>query len=316
MTLQQLEYALALKKYGSFNKAAKLLNISQPALSTQIKKLEDHLGLILFNRGVQPIETTPEGLDFLKRSALIVNESKKLKSYAQQLGERHTGRLSIGIIPTLAPYLLPLISKDFETSYPEIILDVSELLTSQVISGIMKGDLDAGIIATPTYAAGIDEHPLFYERFFIYGNQSHIQAAEEIDISTIDHRELWLLGEGNCFRDQASDLCKLKEKTYQRRIAYRSNSIDALIRIVDTHGGLTVLPELSLLTLTAEQEESIFRISGHPKAREISMVTTKHYDKAVLLDALKQTICENVPRHMLTKDELDVVDPKPLNTSD
>lgn len=309
MTLQQLEYALALQRNGSFNKAAERLGITQPALSTQIKKLETEIGVQLFNRNSNPIEVTRDGLHFLERSQQVLTDAKRLVDFSKELGKHYKDRLKVGIIPTLAPFLVPLFSADLQRDYPDFHLDIHEVTTENVVAGVRDGSLDVGLISTPISVPGIVFEPLFYERFFLYSS-AQPDGKAYVDLQDISYDELWLLNEGNCFRDQINDFCDLKKIRADKRFIYRSNSIDALIRIVDTKGGMTILPELSMLSLDEEQEERVLPISDTPKAREISMIMTKNYDKQRFVEKLGAYVRKNIPRHMLQHSNYEIVDPQ------
>jgi LysR family transcriptional regulator, hydrogen peroxide-inducible genes activator len=310
MTLLQLEYALNISKTGSFNKAAGNLRISQPALSMQIRKLEEEIGVRLFKRTHQPIQITAEGKQFLERAEKIVRDARQLSAFFQDQGVNYNGILKIGIIPTLAPFLIPLFADQLQRQYPEFRLDIHEIITEKVVNGVRAGDLDVGIISTPIQVYGIDAIPLFYEKFYFYTTEEGNESKFEIDINEINYNKLWLLEEGNCFRDQINNFCDLNRIRKNKDFYYRSNSIDALIRIVDTKGGITILPELSTLCLTAAQEENVRSIHGRPKAREISMIVTRNHDKNRMIDKLKEYIRMNIPRSMLTAEGLEIVDPE------
>lgn len=310
MTLLQLEYALNIAKTGSFKKAADLLHISQPALSMQIKKLEAEMGIRLFNRNNIPVEPTAEGKLFLERAQEIVKNVRQLSNFCLDQEEKYTGVLRIGIIPTLAPFLVPLFADQLQRDYPEFRLDIHELITEKVVNGVRAGDLDVGIISTPIQVYGIIAIPLFYEKFYFYTTEKGNKSKLEIDINEINYNKLWLLDEGNCFRDQINNFCDLNRIRKNKDFVYRSNSIDALIRIVDTKGGITILPELSTLCLTAAQEENVRSIQGNQKAREISLIVTRNHDKEKLLDELKKYIQKNIPRAMLSSEGLEIVDPE------
>lgn len=309
MTLNQLEYALALQRFGSFNKASEKLGITQPALSTQIKKLEVEINIQLFNRKANPIEVTVDGAKFLERSQQILTDARRLINFSQELGQQYNDVLRLGVIPTLAPFLVPLFSDELQRDYPDFQLDIHEVTTENVIAGVREGRLDVGLISTPVHIPGIISEPLFYEKFYLYtayqpGSQTHF------DLRDIRYDELWLLNEGNCFRDQINDFCDLSKIREHKQFIYRSNSIDALIRIVDTKGGMTILPELSMLSLDEEQEERVIPISGRPKAREISLIMTKHYDKKRFIEKLAEYVQKNIPKHMLSSHDYEVVDPR------
>lgn len=305
MTLQQLHYALILAKNKTFKVASQKLSITQPALSIQIQRLEDELGVILFDRSKNPIETTVDGEQFLIRAEEIVIGATNLKSFIGDLKKDISGPFTVGIIPTLAPFLVPLFADHLQKKHPKLILDFQEMLTNQVINAVRNGEVDAGLIATPLSVYGIEYTPIFYEKFYFYSSEEI--STKHISLSNIDYTNLWLLNEGNCFRDQINDFCDLKEIQKGKSFIYRSNSIDALIRIVDTKGGVTILPELSTLSLSTDQENNITIISN--KAREISLITRKLNIKERISNELIQSIQANIPALLLKSDGLDVVDP-------
>lgn len=310
MTLSQLEYALALSRYKSFNKAAEKLGISQPALSLQIKKLEQEINIQLFNRSSTPVSVTQDGNRFLARSQQILTDARQLVDFSRELKEGFDDTLKVGVIPTLSPFLVPLFANDLQRDFPQFYLDIYELTTEKTVEGVREGSLDVGIISTPFKSPGINVIPLFYEKFYFYTSEADYLKEEKIALEKVKYDELWLLNEGNCFRDQINDFCDLKEVRRNKRFIYRSNSIDALIRIVDTRGGMTILPELSTLSLDENQEEYVKEIQGIPKAREISIITTKHYDKKRYIDKLEEYIKNSIPHHMLSSIHYEIVDPQ------
>ncbi len=309
MTLTQLQYALQLRKYQNFKRAAEVLSISQPGLSLQIQKLEDEIGIKLFNRNTSPLEVTNDGELFLIRAQELVTSARQLESFAAELQEDYSGTLTIGVIPTLAPFLLPLFSKSIHEKYPDLQLVFKEQLTENIITNVRNGDLDVGIISTPIDVYGINHIPLFYERFYIYASKDDLRDIQEVRIEDINFDVLWLLDEGNCFRDQINNFCDLKTVRQGKKFIYQSNSIDSLIRIVDNRGGLTILPELTTLSLNEYQEEYLKKIHGKPKAREISLIITPNYDKARYINLLEEFIKTNIPHHMLSKNDYEIVDP-------
>lgn len=309
MTLNQLSYALALQKYQNFKRAAEHLSISQPALSIQVQKLEDEIGIKLFNRTTSPVEVTTDGELFLIRAQELVNNARKLENFVTDLKDDFGGTLTIGVIPTLAPFLVPLFSTSLNKEYPKLQLIFKEQITENVVSNVRNGDLDVGIISTPINVYGVQSIPLFYERFYVYASKTQSIDSPDIRVEDINYDELWLLDEGNCFRDQINDFCDLKAIRKGKKFIYQSNSIDALIRIVDTRGGMTILPELTTLSLNEYQEENLKTIAGKPKAREIGLIVTPNYDKVRYIRLLESYIKANIPHHMLSVNDYEVVDP-------
>jgi len=306
MTLNQLKYALMLRRKASFKQASDCLGITQPGLSIQIQKLEEQIGLLLFDRSSFPITTTAEGMVFLNRAEEIVSGFEQLEQFSVSLGEGYCGTLVVGIIPTLAPFIVPLFVDSLQAENPEFRLDIHEMTTEKVVQGVREGELDAGLISTPANLPDLNIEPLFYERFFFYTSAPN-KNGPLVELKDIDYKKLWLLNEGNCFRDQVNNFCDLKRIRMEKDFVFRSNSIDALIRIVDSKGGLTILPELTTLSLTTAQEENLQRIGN--KAREISLIKRKVSNKDRFTSLLTSYIRMNIPRSMLISTGLDVVDP-------
>jgi LysR family hydrogen peroxide-inducible transcriptional activator len=306
MTITQLEYALTVQRTGSFVSAARNLQISQPALSQQINKLEKEVGIVLFDRSVQPIVCTDDGDQFLLRAQEIVSSSRSLLNFSEELQNTYSGDLYIGIIPTLSPFLVPLFTPSLQEDFPDLKLDISEMITEQVVDKVRRGDLDAGIISTPIHAVGIKSEPLFYEKFFIYapGRQDSVM---KMNIRNLNTDELWLLEEGNCFRDQVTDLCHLNTGKLSKPMKYRCNSIDSLIRIVDHQGGITILPELTTISLNEDQLPGLAPVEG--KVREIGLITRTAVAKTRFIKVLKEYILNNIPGNLKSNEGLEIVDP-------
>ncbi len=310
MTLNQLQYAIYVTKYGSFKYAAEKLDISQPALSMQIQKLEDEIGLRIFDRTSNPIKVTSDGELFMERAQEIVTAAHRLADFSVQLSDEYNGTIKLGIIPTLAPFLVPLFIDQLTKDFPNIKLDIHEIITEKVVNGVRSGELDAGIISTPIDVYGIKHIPIFYEKFYIYSSDEHVKEVS-INLNKIKYENLWLLEEGNCFRDQINNFCDLNKIRKNKHFIYRSNSIDALIRLVDTKGGMTILPELSTLSLTEEQEENVKSIAGKkPKVREIAIIVTRQHDKERFIQKIQEYIQMNIPKSMLTSKGVEIVDPE------
>jgi LysR family hydrogen peroxide-inducible transcriptional activator len=310
MTINQLDYALALAKYGSFKYAADKRGISQPALSMQMQKLEEEIGIRIFDRTSFPVKITTDGELFLERAQEIVAAAHRLSEFSERLNEDFNGEIKIGIIPTLGPFLVPLFADQLLRDYPHFRMDIHEIITEKVVNGVRSGDLDAGIISTPINVYGITAIPLFYEKFYIYSTDEQLTNDISVNLNKIRYENLWLLEEGNCFRDQINNFCDLNKIRKNKQFVYRSNSIDALIRLVDTKGGMTILPELSTLSLSEEQEENVKSIAGKPKAREIAIIVPRNYDKERYIDKLKTYIRNNIPKSMLTSAGMEIVDPE------
>ena len=300
MTLLQLNYVLQLSQHKSFSKAAKTLNISQPALSLQVSKLESELGIQLFNRTISSIELTHEGEIFVERSGEVLQMVDNLQNLPIELEDAPKGVINIGIIPTLAPYWVPLFIDSFQQQFEEITVKIVEMKTEDIIVSLKSGAIDVGFLSTPIIAKGIDFKPLFYEQFYLYISENHPLAKyETIDLSKVDLEEVWYLEEGNCFQNQVNSVCALSGSIHPtQKFSYLSNSIESLCKIVDSGNGLTFIPELATLTISSEQEEMIKEISGAP-VREISMATTRFQKSNRLLQLFLKEAIKQIPKRML-----------------
>lgn len=296
MNFQQLEYILAVEANGSFSKAAEACFISQPALSMMVQKLEDELDLKIFDRSKQPIIPTDGGQAILAQAQAILHEVAKLHEVTRQQRETLSGDLSIGIIPTLAPYLLPLFLKPFLEKYPAVHLKIHEYTTNALVERLKKGQLDAGLLATPLPQANLKEVPLFYEPFYVYAHDEY--EKNFLLPEDLNPDELWLLEEGHCLRSQILNLCELRKKS-NGQLEFEAGSIDTLIKMVDHQSGVTIVPELAIYTLTHEQRKRLRPFADPVPVREVSLVTHRDAVKRSLIEALRQEVVANLPKALL-----------------
>ena len=297
MNIQQLEYIVAIADHRHFGRAAEHCFVTQPTLSMMVQKLEDELSIKLFDRGQQPISPTREGSAIITRARLILSEVNNLKAYAKELKGEITGELRLGIIPTLAPYLLPLFLKPFASKYPALKIFIKEMVTGDIMNHLKSGELDMGILATPLHDPLLQEYPLFQEEFFAYaaqseklGNKKYLLAKE----INIDH--LWLLQEGHCFRNQIFNLCELKrDQSTTDNLHYEAGSIETLINLVDRYDGITIIPNLARLNLSPEQQKNVRAFAPPQPAREISLVVNRTYPRQKLLQNVQADIKSILP---------------------
>jgi len=310
MNIAQLEYLKELHSCGSFSVAAERLGITQPALSVQIQRLEKELDYKLLDRSKRPFQFTEEGQLFYEKSVDILKQLDQLKQISVEIGEEIKGILKVGIIPTVAPYLVPLFIHQLNTEYPALQIEVSEIKTEEIISEIKMGNLDCGIISTPVSAKNVAFILLFYERFYAYISEHHpLFKKEQVNIDEIKESDIWYLNEGNCFQNQVNSVCKIShQKKSAQNLVYKSNSIESLRRIVENKKGLTFIPELATINIPAEQEELIKEFEGDQPIREISLVTAKRYTKERQVKALQKIIQQSIPKRMLKKPDSWIVD--------
>lgn len=310
MNLQQLEYILAIDRHKHFVKAAESCNITQATLSMMVKKLEEELDLLIFDRSKQPVVATLEGRKILVQARIILNETYKLRDLASKKRGVLSGDLKVGIIPTIAPYLLPLFLNNFKKAFPQINLFISEHNTENIIEKLKSGELDAGILATPLKENSIKEVVLYYEKYFLYVHKNEKEFNKKFVLpNSIALDRLWLLEEGNCMRSQILNLCELKKKYGKdEKVHYEAGSIQTLMNLVDNNYGITIVPELSTMNFSKEKQSQL-RYFKHPTpVREVSIVTHHHYVKERLINALKTVILEVVPKDMKMIDEKNIID--------
>ena len=292
MNFQQLEYIIEVERTRHFAEAAKKCFVTQPTLSMMIKKLEQELGVMIFDRKQKPIAPTPQGKKIIEQAKIILKQKNQLLETVQQEKETITGDLRLGIIPTIAPYLIPLFIKSFTTKYPSVNIIAEEINTSLIIEKLKNGHLDIGILATPLEETNIEEIPIFYEEFFLYGATDF--EKEFILPEDINLNQLLLLEEGHCLRSQVLNLCHLKEKL-KSNFSYKSGSLETLKRLVEKNQGITILPELATKGI---DKKRIIQFKQPRPVREVSLVVHKSYIKKKMLDTLYEEITKSLPKKL------------------
>ncbi len=292
MNLQQLEYIVAVDKHRHFQRAADECCVTQATLSMMIKKLEEELEVILFDRSKQPVVPTETGKEIITQAKVILKETSYLKQLANDTKAEVKGQIRIGIIPTLAPYLLPLFLYNLLKNNPQLKVKVSELNTDQIVEQLEKDHLDVGILATPINIEGLKEYPLFYEKLVVFVSDKETTLKKKFILpEEIDVNRLWLLEEGHCLRSQMMNLCELRKKnTDFSNLEYEAGSIESLLKIVEMNNGITVVPELAVINFDAKQKKQIREFKAPVPVREISLVTYRHFVKTKLLEVLADEI--------------------------
>mgnify|MGYP000277116694 CR=1 FL=1 len=309
MTLVQLEYVIALDNFRHFAIAAEKCFWTQPTLSMQIQKLEDSLGVIIFDRSKHPVEPTKIGEKIIKQARVVKAEAVKVGQLIEDEKLDVHGDIRIGVIPTVAPYLVPLFVSNFIEQYPQVNLQISEWTTDRLLEGLKRDEIDIGILATPLEEEGIKEIPLFYEQFQVYTSHRHeLYEANVIDSTALGQDGLWILNEGHCFRTQMLEICNLnRSERFNNKVLYESGSLEALKKMVDKRGGYTLLPELFSLDLNKDDRSKLRSFSDPVPSREISLVTKISYAKAKTLEALHQEILRSLPPILLSQKNTEVV---------
>ncbi len=290
MTIAQLKYLLAVAKHLNFTKAAQECHVTQPTLSMQIQKLEDELGVIIFDRVRKPIKITEIGKKIIEQAKTIVNESARINDLVQQEKGYIGGVYKLGIIPTLVPTVLPMFLKSFIKKYPEVELEVFEVPTQQMIEQLQEGKLDAGIAATPLEEEKIVEKPLFYEPFVGFIPETHrLFQKKVLEEQDLDVKDILLLDEGHCFRDNILNICRLKDDEPQD-FELNIGNFDALIKLAKEGLGMTLLPYLQTEDLCPSDKKYLRNFKKPEPAREVSLIHSKDIFKKNITDALFKTI--------------------------
>ena len=291
MTIIQLEYLLAVANCGSFSAVAEKCFVTQPSLSMQIKNLEEELGIVLLDRTRKPVVPTNAGEAVLRQARETVKAFEAIREIVANLKNDVSGTLRLGIIPTIAPYLLHRLIPDFTKKYPKVDLIIREMKSRDIIHALRHDMLDAAIMSGGTIPDDIQEADLFNDRFFVYVSPDHpLRQRNNIRIEDIDPRRMLLLSEGNCLRDQILELC-LPRKNTTRQYAFDCNSIETLMRIVDsTPNSFTVVPEMVTEFIEEPHRSQLKTLAKGAVSRKISIAVRRTYAKSSLIAALKESI--------------------------
>ena len=313
-SLTQLEYLVAVADHNHFGKAAYACHVSQPTLSQQIQKVEEDLGILVFDRTKKPVLCTPEGEAFLEQARLILREHKRLFEIAKANTREVAGEFRLAVIPTVAAALIPSFLAHFSRKYPKVQLYIEELTTESILENMQRDKLDAGILATPLPEQGFEEMPLYYEPFKLYLSQGHPLLKKSACLKgDLVGEGLWLLRDGHCFKDQVLRYCALdgSVRPQFRNVHFQSGSLDTLRRLVQEGHGYTLIPALMTGFMPKAEVEAHVRPFHAPEpAREISLVCRRRHWKTSLVQALRASIEANLPKEVkaIRKDRLQILD--------
>jgi LysR family transcriptional regulator, hydrogen peroxide-inducible genes activator len=298
-SLIQLEYIAAVAEHRHFGKAAHACHVTQPTLSQQIRKVEDDLGLQIFDRIKKPVVTTPEGEVFLEQARLILREHRRLKEIAKAHTGEVAGSFRLAVIPTVSASLVPQFLEHFAARYPKVDLLIDELKTDSILEELRRDKLDAGIMATPLPAGGFEETPLYLEPFKLYVSKGHpLGRKETCAKEDLDGSDLWLLSDGHCFKDQVARYCSLPTGTAPafRNVRFQSGNLDTLRRLVRQGHGYTLIPAFMTSYMTESEVKAHVRSFASPEpARQISLVSRRGHWKSAITKALRDSIARTLP---------------------
>lgn len=312
-SITQLEYLLAVDREKHFGRAAKACHVSQPSLSAQIQKLEDELDVIIFDRSKQPILTTEVGKDIIEQARVVLLEHGRLFSVANAGASEPKGDFHLSIIPTLAPYLIPLFLNYFSKNYPRVNLKIDEAKTEDIIASLVKDEIDAGLLVTPLADERILEKHLFYEPFYGFISKDHpLSKKKTLSEADLPSNGLWLLQEGHCFRDQVLNICSHDSSSkILPNVEFESGDIETLVNLIKKSTGYTLIPQMAVDNMHGHDVKTYVRPFKKPMpTREVSLVHSRNFLKEAILRALEESILDNLTPGLrsLKRQSVEVVD--------
>jgi LysR family hydrogen peroxide-inducible transcriptional activator len=294
MNIHQFQYILSLAEHRHFETAAEKCFISQSTLSTMISKFEDEIDIQVFDRKKKPVETTSEGRLIIDQLKKISKEIESLHEITNHLKGDVKGKLTIAVIPTIAPYLLPLFLHRFAAKFPALSIEVREQTTSEIMRMIKTRDLDIGIISTPLNDPETVEYHLYDEPFVFFDAGS--KSNKDVTVNQLDLSNLCLLEEGHCMRNQVLELCDFQRRESNNKLNFRymAGSIDSLLRFVRSGKASTLLPYLAAKELSSAEQKNIRNFSNPTPFRSIGIVVHKHFVKHTVRELLHDEIMNQV----------------------
>ena len=297
MNLRDLSYLVALAEYRHFGRAAEASFVSQPTLSTQIRKLEDELGVALVERTPRKVLLTETGREIASRARAVLSQVDEIKSIAQRTRDPESGTIRLGIFPTLGPYLLPHVIPRLRERFPRLELLLREEKTEQVLHMLREGTLDAGILALPVHDDSLHTEFLFEEPFVLAVPSGHELAARRtLHMDDLSQQNLLLLEDGHCLRDQALEVCHLAGAG--ERTGFRATSLETLRQMVSANVGITLLPALAVKPPIAQSPNvTLIEFEKPAPSRRIAMLWRKSSAMTPFFEALAAVI-RDVPAEL------------------
>lgn len=295
MNIQQIEYVLAVVDLKNFQMAAEKCFVTQSTLSTMIGKLESELDIHIFNRKTKPVTITKEGQVIVEHMRKVKYEIDALKNVVSDVKNKLEGEITLGIIPTIAPYLLPLIYNDLETKIPNVTIKIREMTTPEISNNLKNRTLDVGILALPLEDKKLVETKIYDEPFLVLDCTNNPKTSN-VTLQDLDYSKLCLLEDGHCLRTQVMKICELSllHSSAKNTFDFQSGSMDSLIRITKSRKGLTIIPELAKHSISLSRLETIRDFEEPSPARSIGFVTHKYFVKRKLQQKLMHIIKHNV----------------------
>lgn len=309
MTITQLEYVIAVAKHQNFTLAAEKCNVTQPTLSMQIQKLEDELGVKIFDRNKKSVLLTEVGAEIVNQAKNVLGESERIYDIIDQQKGFIGGTFKLGVIPTITPTLVPMFLKTFNNKYPKVLLIIEEYPTEELIYRLKNGLLDAAIAATPLEEKNIEEKPLYYEPFVGYFPPSFALNEPYVTPDDLDVSHLLLLEDGHCFRNGVLNLCKTSKLQANNKFEIKTGNFETIVKLANEGLGVTLLPYLHTLDLKPEYQKNLVAFKDPKPSREVSLIFEKSGLKAHIIEALHETI-KSVVRGAIAFYDVKIISPR------
>lgn len=307
MTITQLKYTLAVAEHGNFTTASDKCFVTQPTLSMQVQKLEEELGVVIFNRSTKPLQVTEIGKKVLFQAKKIVDESSRMNDVVSEEKGIIGGTLKVGIIPTVSSTLLPLFLNIFTKKHKNVELKIEEFNTETINQKLEDNTIDCAIAATPLNNNRIIERPLYYEPFVAYVPEHHFLSGNKVlEVDDLSNGDILILKDGHCFRNQVLNLCSFEDLNKQYEL--KSGSFETLINLSNNGPWMTIIPYLHSNNLSAKNLENIIPFEEPSPAREISMIYSKSQLKLPVINALMTTI-SSVIRGQIKYNDIKIMSP-------
>jgi LysR family hydrogen peroxide-inducible transcriptional activator len=307
MTITQLKYTLAVAEYGNFTTASEKCFVTQPTLSMQVQKLEEELGVTIFNRSTKPLQVTDVGEKVLFQARKIVEESSRMNDVISEEKGIIGGTLKVGIIPTVSSTLLPLFLNIFIKKHKNVELKIEEYNTDTLSKKLDDNTIDCAIAATPLNNSKIIERPIYYEPFVAYVPEHHfLSGNKSLGLDDLSNSDLLILQDGHCFRNQVLNLCSIDDINKQYEL--KSGSFETLINLSNNGPWMTIIPYLHSNNLSSNNFQNIIPFEDPAPAREISMIYSKSQLKLPVINALMDTI-SSVIRGQIKYNDIKIMSP-------
>lgn len=299
MTLQQMEYIVAVDKYRHFARAAESCGVSQSTLSSLVQKLESELDVTIFDRNSHPVRPTAMGAEIIDRVRKVLFNAAQVRELVAARKGESVGRVSLGILSTVAPYLLPKMFSYLSANHPDIQLHIEETRLSTIISQLERGELDVALMATPVRNDELLEIPVYKERLMAYiAPGEPIHDAPELQTGQLPVESVWMLRESYCPNHGVFPFCN---SPTPRRAVYEAGSVETLVRIVDENGGYAIIPELHVPLLSESQQANVRQLTDPEPTREIALVVHRNFVRERLLNILADAIRSVIPAGMVNE---------------